>query len=306
MPKFGAGAQVRGSGTWPGCAVLTRKLGGRPEGTAVYMTSWLLIEQPGPWAPDALEPVLAKAFGGRPIPASMRALLIRRPGKHQRTAGPRTVYVASGLPGNRWLERLEVDDLTELADLDLTGVAHGRAGHGEAVEGPLFLICTHGAKDMCCAVLGRPLAASLGESHPDRTWEVSHVGGDRWAGNLLVVPDGYLHGQVDADEAALVAKAALGGQVYAERLRGRTSARDSWAQCAEIAVRRQTGLRALDAVIALKQQNLTATSRLVTVRAGEDRYAVRVALRPRDHSEDTRCQDRLNLSEYVVDELRRI
>jgi hypothetical protein len=270
------------------------------------MTSWLLIEQPGPWAPDALEPVLVRAFGGKHLPAGMRALLIRRPGKHQRTAGPRAVYVASGLPGNRWLERLEINDLAELAALDLSAVARGEAGQGEAVDGPLFLICTHGAKDMCCAVLGRPLAASLGERHPDRTWEVSHVGGDRWAGNLLVVPDGYLHGHVDAGEAVQIAEAALGGQVYAQRLRGRTSAQNAWAQCAEIAVRRRTGLRALDAVLAVEQRDLAEKSRLVTVRAGGDRYAVAVSLRPREHGADTRCQDRLNISEYLVDEIRRV
>jgi hypothetical protein len=247
--------------------VVARLLGGNPSGTATFMRSWLLIEQPGPWSADVLEETLDAAFGpgNRALldelrtTHGLRVLLIRRPGRHTREPNQarRTVYVGSGDPGNRWLERTEINDLSELATLDLSAVVDGRGGLGEREDGPLFLVCTHGTKDMCCAVLGRPLAAALDINHPGHTWEVSHVGGDRWAGNLLVVPDGFLHGQLDPNEAARVAKSALIGQVQPDHLRGRTTVGSSWSQHAEVALRQRfSGLHGLDDVLTVYERPL--------------------------------------------------
>ena len=38
---------------------------------------------------------------------------------------------------------------------------------GERFDGPLYLVCTHGRHDTCCAVRGRPVAAAL-DLHPSR------------------------------------------------------------------------------------------------------------------------------------------
>ncbi|MET9258390.1 sucrase ferredoxin [Amycolatopsis sp. NPDC004079] len=294
----------------PGCAALTRELGGEPAGTAARMTSWLLVEQPGSWGPDALEDVLATMFPAERLEAAraagLRPLLIRKPGRHAREPGaPRAVYVASGQPGNRWTERLDVADLDELAHLDLEAVAAGRRGHGEPVSGPLFLVCTHGSKDMCCAVFGRPLVTSLAQNHPGRVWEVSHVGGDRWAGNLLTVPDGYLHGSLAVPEAELVAKEALGGNVRFENLRGRTSAESAWSQFAEIEIRGRTGLRGLDAVLAVAEE-ARGEDRSVLVDAGGRRYEVVVRRRASSAAGHSRCTARLVLSGFAAESVREV
>ncbi|MEU3768393.1 sucrase ferredoxin [Amycolatopsis keratiniphila] len=300
----------------PGCATVARMLGASPAGTAADMRCWLLIEQPGPWPADALENVLDEAFPAKRRELlenlrrshGLRPLLIRRPGKHQRDPDrPRSVYVGGGEPGNRWLERLEIHDLGELAELDLEAVAEGTGGLGPRVDGPLFLVCTHGTKDMCCAVLGRPLASTLNTNHPGRAWEVSHVGGDRWAGNLLVVPDGFLHGQLNPAEAALVAKAALRGQVEPEQLRGRTSARTAWAQFAEIALRRRLDLPGLDDVLAVQEEPLLESdARVVTVRGGEDFYSVTVRRRSAAPRGESRCAGLIQPAGYVADEITKL
>ncbi|MGY6654259.1 sucrase ferredoxin [Amycolatopsis sp. TRM77291] len=300
----------------PGCATVARMLGASPAGTAADMRCWLLIEQPGPWPADALENVLDEAFPaerrelleGLRRSHGLRPLLIRRPGKHQRDPDrPRSVYVGGGEPGNRWLERLEIHDLGDLAGLDLEAVAEGTGGLGTRVGGPLFLVCTHGTKDMCCAVLGRPLASTLNTNHPGRAWEVSHVGGDRWAGNLLVVPDGFLHGQLNPAEAALVAKSALRGQVEPEQLRGRTSARTAWAQFAEIALRRRLDLSGLDDVLAVQEEPLLeADARVVTVRGGEDFYAVTVRRRSATPRGESRCAGLIQPAGYVAEEVTKL
>jgi hypothetical protein len=277
---------------------VTRLLGGNPAGTAALMTSWLLVEQPGPWPADALEKLLSDAFPEQRLAAlrarGLRPLLIRTPGRHRRDPeAPRTVFVASGVPGARWLERLTVDDIGQLADIDLEAVVAGRPGHGRPVSGPIFLACTHGAKDMCCAVLGRPVAAALQENHPGRSWEVSHVGGDRWAGNLLVVPDGFLHGQLTPAEAVLVAKDALKGQVQLDQLRGRTASPTQWTQFAEIAVRRHADLRGLDDAVAIGERHDGDHTRTVTVQCPYGVYEVTVSREHSDRAGSSRCAGRI-------------
>jgi Sucrase/ferredoxin-like len=309
----------------PGCATVMRLLGGDPAGTATRMRTWLLIEQPGPWPADALERVLDSALdrAGRErldrlvADHGLRPLLIRRPGQHPRNqhGGRRTVLVGSAAPGRRWLETLELDDLSELATLDLDAITRG-GGLGRPVSGPVFLICTHGTKDLCCAVLGRPLAAALAADHPERAWETSHVGGDRWAGNLLVVPDGIMHGHLTAGEAARVAKAALDGEVEPDHLRGRTIASPQ-AQAAEVAVRRRSGLRGLDEVVALGERSLArpldagagedgqaeADGWAVTVRAGDERLLVTVRRRALGAGGTSRCAGLLMPSSYMAEEI---
>jgi hypothetical protein len=299
---------------------VARQLGASPSGTATFMRSWLLIEQPGPWTRDALEQVLAEALSldkrtelDELSSQGLRPLLIRRPGRHlrERHMANRTVLVGGGEPGNRWLERIEVGDLRELSGLDLAAVANGTGGLGQPVAGPIFLVCTHGTKDMCCAVLGRPLAAALEANYPGRTWEVSHVGGDRWAGNLLVVPDGYLHGNLDPMEATRVAKAALAEQIEPDRLRGRTSTASRWSQHAEIAVRQRFGVRGLDDVLAVHEEPLPGDGPdvqvwVVRVRNGRRLYDVTVRHRPPSRRAATRCAGPIAPAAYVTEAIRRV
>jgi hypothetical protein len=300
----------------PGCAVVARLRGGTAAGTAAYMTSWLLVENPGPWPTDALQQVLDEAFTpdqrdhvDELQAQGMRMLLIRRPGRHKRSSRhERRVYFGGmGGPRGRWMESIRVNSLSELATLDLNAIASGDGGLGEPVDGPMFLICTHGAKDMCCALLGRPLAASLSGSYPDNVWEVSHLGGDRWAGNLLVVPHGFLHGQLDPTEAHGVARAAFEGEVEPEYLRGRTSAPTGWMQYAEIAVRKQTGLRGLDDVLAVSEEpveiDLESNARRVRVRAGRQTLDVLISRWSSIRKGPSRCTVMVAPSGYITESI---
>ncbi|RSM76958.1 sucrase ferredoxin [Kibdelosporangium aridum] len=305
------------SGKLPGCAVVARMLGGSPAGTAAHMRAWLLIEFPGPWPSDALEQALDEAFPPEQRERleqlrgqGLRPLLIRQPGRHTREphlAGRRVFVGGTSGPNGHWMESFRINDLHDLAELDLDAILDGRGGIGKPYQGPMFLVCTHGTKDMCCALLGRPLASSLGSTYPGRAWEVSHVGGDRWAGNLLVVPDGFLHGQLDPDEAAVVVKAALAGEVDPEHLRGRTAAETQWAQYAEIAIRRHTGLRGIDDVVTLSERevetDLENEARAVTVRAAHETYEVTISRRAVIGRGPSRCNAMVAPGGYITENI---
>jgi hypothetical protein len=85
---------------------------------------------------------------------------------------------------------------------------------------PMYLVCTHGRHDACCAVRGRPVAAALAAAYPGRTWECSHIGGDRFAANVVVLPHGLFYGHVPPTRATELAKQYDQGAVVPDLLRG--------------------------------------------------------------------------------------
>jgi len=85
---------------------------------------------------------------------------------------------------------------------------------------PVILVCTHGVHDVCCALRGRPVAAALASRWPELVWECSHIGGDRFAPNVVLLPDGFYYGNLDPDNAMSTVEAHLAGTVLTEQLRG--------------------------------------------------------------------------------------
>ena len=69
--------------------------------------------------------------------------------------------------------RLRVENYDELTRLDLAGIALGEdLQGGVATDQPLFLVCTHGRRDKCCAKFGYAIYKNLragGETVSTRT-----------------------------------------------------------------------------------------------------------------------------------------
>ena len=65
------------------------------------------------------------------------------------------------------------------------------------------------------------MAAALERLRPGRVWECSHVGGDRFAANVLVLPHGLLYGRVTAAAFRTWWRPPTAAGVLGELLRGR-------------------------------------------------------------------------------------
>lgn len=203
------------------CADAARERRDPPLGTAPVATSFLLVEHPGPWRFDALtgagwSPEVTEALTAAVRASRSRLLLIRRPGR--RVASTQRRWGITRVGGaTTWGTWQEDRDLLAVADA-LTRPAPPTPA--PATENPVLLVCAHGQHDTCCAVRGRPVAAALAARWPDATWECSHVGGDRFAANLVVLPDGTYYGDLDAESAAEVVAGHLAGRLDPRRLRG--------------------------------------------------------------------------------------
>jgi hypothetical protein len=210
------------------------------DGTAPSMATapeasraWLLIEHPGPWPAEPTEAEQPGRLGDLVSAAAalgVRVQLIRRPGRRAplvtRTvfagwtagAADRTAGSAGGAP---WLRRGTVAP-DAACDLDVAALADGhQPSFGEPALEPVFLVCVHGRRDVCCARLGVPLAQSLAASYPAQVWETTHVGGHKYAGNLVILPHGLYYGPVGATQATASIEAYAHGNVVADRYRGR-------------------------------------------------------------------------------------
>jgi hypothetical protein len=243
----------------PLCAETSRAHGEPLHATASRVDTWILLEYRGLWAHDAVDgstlsnAVKAHLVETRRRLSHARILFIRS--SERRNRDGLTAFVASSALTGRGLRRLAFARYDDLVDVDLGGA-------GEAVDHPLFLVCTHGKHDRCCAKFGRPLYDAAREQVEDEwVWQSSHVGGDRFAGNLVALPDGAYYGRVEAHEAWAVVEAALERRVHLPLYRGR-SCYGFAAQAAEVAVREATGLLGIDDVVV---RSLDAEGRVAEV-----------------------------------------
>lgn len=195
-------------------------------GTASFVRSWLLIEHPGPWGRDAF---VDGRFPDGPVPelwrrcraAGVRPLLIRRVDGAREGTTSRCIAIRSG-PDGPWMEAAALDRLRDALDLDIEALGRGSRIGLDSHDDHVFLVCTHGRHDRCCAERGRPLARALAAAFPSETWESSHFGGDRFAANVIAFPHGMYFGRVSPDEATSIASAYVDGRLVLERLRGRS------------------------------------------------------------------------------------
>lgn len=220
-------------------------------GTASTVRRWLLLEQPGPWdrtalASRRLPTGLGAELARRANRDRIRIVLIRRHGRSV-TDAPPACFVARTRPTGSSLGRVSLEAAADVLDLDLAAVVDGRSSDAETVSGTLFCVCTHGRHDPCCAERGRPVAAALSAELPEQTWEISHIGGDRFAGNVVCLPDGDYLGRVTAAEATGIARSYLGGDYVLDALRGRSCYPPS-VQAADVLVRQRLGVTRRDAV----------------------------------------------------------
>jgi hypothetical protein len=199
----------------------------------------LLVEYRGVWSRDALpgsgltdqvKDALRRQVAAVP---HGRLLFIRRPDRRGRPE--LAAFAACSREGEERLVGIEFQRHDELRGLDLLREA-------PTLDHPLLIVCTHGKHDPCCALYGRPLYEGLRDELDERwVWQSSHLGGDRFAGNLICLPEGLYFGRVERGQAPRVLDEYLAGRIELDHYRGR-SCQTFPVQAADRAVRLARGL----------------------------------------------------------------
>lgn len=185
-------------------------------GSAPTFSTYVLIECPLPWASNALD---SKAIPSnlketiqkiQRINRDIRFLLFlgESRSRHSTSYGKTRVIIfrktAEELSSQYRKREFELESMDEVAALleqhwtatELDIVCH------ESETQDIF-VCTHGSHDKCCAKFGYPfyrraltIAAQL-QLNDIRVWQVSHIGGHRFAPTLVTFPDGRYYGALD-------------------------------------------------------------------------------------------------------------
>lgn len=267
--------------TQDSCAYLAGMLGDPLLATATEATAWVLLEHAGPWGKDALAdsdlaPEIVAEFKRRTAATGTRVQLVSPPAG----AAPRRCFVAGDPPhAPPWLAVLPSADVASVLELDFAALAAGRRPAGsELIDDPLYVVCANDRSDPCCGRTGPPVFAAVSEHLGDRSRRTAHVGGHKYAANMVVFPRALFYGRLDPHSALDVITAQDSGRLYFDKYRGRS--RYSCAeQAAEHFLRRERAEFDLDAVRLLGSRDLgddscAATFELpgglceVTVRAG--------------------------------------
>ena len=169
------------------------------------------MECPGPWGRDAVtDNRLPEGVRTHLAALDLKVFLLRR-------------YDGSAGPGTHVFHARATAEGYDVG-------AHGaRAARGPPRPGPrprprslpayadpLWLVCTNGKRDRCCAELGRPIAGLLAQEWPEGTWETTHLGGHRFSGTLLALPSGLTLGRLDTSNVLAACEAVARGEVPAE------------------------------------------------------------------------------------------
>ncbi|MDQ1558913.1 MAG: hypothetical protein QOD32_1973 [Pyrinomonadaceae bacterium] len=278
------------------CSDLSRASGERSFGTASVGEVWLLVEYREAWGTHALEdsalPAVVKRHLNNFCQTVPRARLLFVKRERVRPEPP-VCFVVRCRERAPSIERFELNTYEDLLQFDLAALAAGGAPGGVKLETPLYLVCTHGKRDKCCAKFGYALYKSLraGEASGDgegeaagdsdseasgvggdgkatgaggnssggetavdsdvegggRIWQSSHVGGDRFAANLVCFPHGLFYAHVTEDAGRRIVAEYAHRRLTLEGYRGR-ACYSYPVQAAEFFIRTETKLDALDAL----------------------------------------------------------
>lgn len=206
---------------------------------------WLLLEYTQPWGARAFqESNLSRPVKShlnrilKTIPRS-RLLLIkqdRHPQDHL------TLFIVRSLENETSIAKLKLENYEQLLDLSVEKVAAGNYGAGaEILSDSLYLVCTHGKRDKCCAKFGYTLYKSLRAAAGKSVWQSSHIGGDRFAANIICFPHALFYAHVTEVSGLEIVSEYEEGRLILENYRGR-ACYPSPIQAAEYFVRLESGL----------------------------------------------------------------
>lgn len=203
-------------------------------GTAVPADTFILLETPQPWekpallspgVPEALRQVIKPLLGaGSGVRVHLianeqtshqsrrRILIFQRPGKPNQDRFSR-------LLGGYKLWEIQVDSPADMAPALDGFLKNNHIGQPATLSGQRHLmICTHASHNECCGMYGYPFyqdaialtesatAHSLGLSQRVQPWQISHIGGHRFAPTLIDFPQGRYYGNLDQESLLCLLK----------------------------------------------------------------------------------------------------
>ncbi len=215
-------------------------------GTATRVDYWLALEVPTAWGRKAFEESALPV----PVKTRLNEVLSAKPNSRLQLIKKGAGFFGEGIAFFVAVNHEEQPNLYEfrlskyedLLALDIPGIlAEKQAFWQHDRKAPLFLVCTNGRRDPCCTKFGWPIYEALQTVSGEDVWQTSHVGGHRFAANVVTLPHGVFYGSLAGEDARTIVDAQRAGAVYLPRFRGR-SCYEEPVQAAATFLHQRTGL----------------------------------------------------------------
>lgn len=171
------------------------------------------------------------------IHAAVRILLMKQSDKQKK----KRLFWADCQPGENKLWYYEFEDYKDLLALKLGETS----SEWIEITEEQFFICTNGQHDPCCGKYGNDLYEVAADKK--NVWQTTHLGGDRFAANVLALPSGVYYRRVHIQALEEMIKCHSHNKIYLPNFAGRT-VYDRPVQVAEYFIREKTHLLDLDAL----------------------------------------------------------
>lgn len=231
------------------CAVETLKLNHPLTGTVGTFSYLFLIEYVAPFP--------AKAIGESTLPPELKAHIkvgqdkLKEQGTPARTWLIRNQQTNEGDELRLYVIRMGIDkpDVHYLTFEKYEQITYSpfdklaKKPGGTKVDKPIYLVCTNGNRDACCSKFGFPIYKKLYQEIPnpdEHVWQCSHVGGHRFAANMVTLPYGHYYGQVEEKDLSSIDSHSKKHEVYLNKYRG-TAPYKPYQQVALAHIMKETG-----------------------------------------------------------------
>ena len=266
-------------------------------GTMSKSSVWFLLEYPFSWGGNAFKdsdiPQLVKerlTFFVDSVPDA-RLQLIKKP--NSSLTEHITFYLAIPSENQPILYMFLLTKYEDILDLDFTAILSGENVYRERIQmEPLYLVCTNGKRDACCAKFGLPVFGSFQRIVRNTVWQTTHVGGHRFAANILCFPYGILYGRVSVEDVKSIVDSFQQGEILIEKHRGRACYNEV-VQAAEYYLRLNTKIKGISAfhLQGIEEEAKNEWSVVFLKLEGDTRYRIKVSTSLSNYQIYLSCKD---------------
>ncbi len=272
------------------CSDFSISLGEPVFATAPRIEAWILLEYPYAHPAKALKESNLQEVIKQRLSAALDAiphsrLLMIKKSNRKLQSDVNLILALSGANHPR-MTRFQLKDYSDILSMDLEAAFTelvSQPDEGEVT--PLILVCTNGKRDVCCARYGLPLFNEMKKYDRADVWQSSHMGGHRFAANVISLPYGIYYGRIPVSGARSFIEHCQSGEIDLPYYRGRTCY-TAEQQAAEYLLRQHNGNFAVDDL-----------QMLASSQAAEDRWMVEFKSRA---GEKYLVKVRKGLSSYTI------
>lgn len=191
-------------------------------GTASPAQVWIALSHPKPWGATALASIAIGDQNRKHLTSLFSLYNDSRIQIITRTDSKDIIlFFAVAFEHDQRLYRIPLESYDQIVNLNWQDIIANKPEYQKYLSSvPIYLICTNDQHDPCCGERGQALFDQYVTD--EQVWQCSHLGGDRFAANMVSLPTGSYYRRVDATALNAIIAAEQKKQVQLDHFAGRS------------------------------------------------------------------------------------